>query len=58
MARYKIIHREELVDEFYVEACSEEEALKEYEHAVEEGWINFDRMEMVDSSNKVELIED
>lgn len=50
---YTIRHREILVDEFVVEAESEPEALKTFMRLVEEGWINFDRMEIVECSDTV-----
>lgn len=51
MNTYKIIHREELVDWFYIEAESEEAAISEYNRLVAEGKIDFSNMEMVDSSD-------
>lgn len=58
MAIYKIIHTEELVGEFYVEADSQAEALKEYEYQVDNGSIDFSDMEMVDSSDVAVLDEE
>ena len=55
MPMYKIIHREELIDEFFFEAENERDAMNRYNHAVENGEIDFSRMEMVDSSDTVEL---
>lgn len=51
MAWYKIVHKEELVDEFFVEADSGEEALEEFNHQVQNGEIDFSGAEMVDSSD-------
>lgn len=56
MAVYKIIHREELVDWFYVEADSENEALVKYEQLEWDGVIDYSDMETVDASNEVELV--
>lgn len=50
---YTIRHQEILVDEFEVEAESEPEALQTFMRLVEEGWINFDRMEIVECSDTV-----
>lgn len=55
MPMYKITHREELIDEFFFEAENERDAMNRYNHAVENGEIDFSRMEMVDSSDTVEL---
>ena len=49
MKEYKIIHKEELVGWFYVEADNAEEALDEYNRMVQNGEIDFSDMEMVDS---------
>ena len=51
MAEYKIIHREELVGAFYLEADSEEDALEKYNFMVDNGEIDFSDMEMVNSSD-------
>lgn len=56
MAIYKIIHREELVDWFYVEADSKEEALKRFEYLSQDGQIDYTDMEMSDSSDEVEPV--
>lgn len=53
MTEYKIVHREHLVDEFIVEADSPDAAMEEYMRQVESGEINFDRIEMYDSSDEV-----
>ena len=52
MATWKIIHREELIGWFYVEADSEEEAMREFEYQTINGEIDFSDMEMVDSSER------
>lgn len=57
MAIYKIIHREELVDWFYVEADSKEEALERFEHLSQDGQIDYTDMEMSDSSDEVEPVK-
>lgn len=57
MALYKIIHKEELIGWFYVEANSEKEALAEYEAMVNNGEVDYSDMEMVDSSDKAILDE-
>lgn len=51
MAVYKIVHREELVGWYWVEADSEEQALEEYQYQVSEGKIDFNDLEMVNSSD-------
>lgn len=58
MNEYKIIHREELVGWFYVNANSEEEAIEEYHHMLSNGEIDFSDMEMVDSEDTAVLAED
>lgn len=58
MALYKIVHREELVDEFFYEANSREEALELYNEDAWNGRIDFSRMEMVDSSDTVEQVKE
>ena len=57
MATYKIIHREELIGWFYVEADSEEEALEEFSFQVNDGQIDFSDMEMIESSDEAVLDE-
>lgn len=57
MALYKIIHKEELIGWFYVEANSEKEALAEYEAMVNNGEVDYSDMEMVDSSDEAILDE-
>lgn len=51
---YRIIHKEELIGEFYVDAESEEDALEKYRSMVCNGEIDFSDMEMVDSEDKAE----
>lgn len=51
---YRIIHKEELIGEFYVDAESEEDALNEYRNRVCNGEIDFSDMEMVDSEDIAE----
>lgn len=58
MATYKIIHKEELIGWFYVEADSEEEALDEFDFQVNDGKVDFSDMEMINSSNEAVLDED
>ncbi len=55
MKTFKIVHREELVGWFYVEAENEAAALEEYNRKVNNGEIDFSDMEMVDSSDTAEL---
>ena len=57
MAEYKIVHREELIGWFYVEADSEEEALEKYEEQVNNGQIDFSDMEMVNSEDTVVMFD-
>lgn len=54
MKTWKIVHKEELVGYFYVEAETAEDALEEYAYQVENGQIDFSDMEMVDSEDTVE----
>ena len=54
MKTWKIVHKEELVGYFYVEAETAEDALEEYAHQVGNGQIDFSDMEMVDSEDTVE----
>lgn len=58
MKEYRIIHREELVGYFYVEAESKEEALQEYHHQVSEGRIDFSDLELVDGEDIAEELEE
>lgn len=58
MATYRIEHREELVGYFYVEANSETEALDEFRFQVDDGIIDFSRIEMVSSSDTATDISD
>ena len=57
MAEFKIVHREELVGEFYLEADSEEDAIQKFNFMVDNGEIDFSDMEMVDSSDTPKRIE-
>lgn len=57
MASYKIIHKEELVGWFFVEANNEKEALAKYDEMVNNGEIDYSDMEMVDSSDEAVLDE-
>lgn len=57
MKNYKIIHKEELVGWYYVEAESEEDALQKFSCLVSEGGIDFSDLEMIDSSDKAVLDE-
>lgn len=58
MALYRIVHREVLVDEFFYEANSEEEAMAHYEDDAWNGRIDFSNAEMVDSSDTVEQVKE
>lgn len=57
MKEYKITHREELIDYFYVEANSEDEALDEFYRKIDNGEIDFGDMEMVGSEDTAELVD-
>lgn len=58
MKTFRIVHREELVGFFYVEAETPEEAVQEWYHQVNDGKIDFSDMELVDSSDEaVEMSE-
>ena len=54
MKTYKIIHKEELVGWFYVEADSPEEAIEQWRYKVDNGEVDFGDMEMVSSEDAVE----
>lgn len=54
---YKIVHKEELVGWYYVEANSEEEALERFSIMCNGGEIDFSDMEIVDSSDAAIEIE-
>lgn len=58
MKEYRIIHTEKLVGWFYVYAKSEEDALEIYHDAVNDGQIDFSDMELVDSEDTAELVEE
>lgn len=58
MATYKIVHKEELIGLFFVEANSEEEALEEFNFQVNDGQVDFSDMELVESSNEAILEEE
>ncbi len=58
MAEYKVIYREELVGWFYVEADSEEDAIRKFEFQVSEGQIDFGDMALTDSRISAECIEE
>ena len=58
MKTYRIEHREELADYFYIQANSASEALEKFEEEVSNGQISLDRMEMVNSSNTAEEVKD
>ena len=58
MKEYKIVHREELVGYFYVEAESKEEALQEYHRQASEGQIDFSDLELVDGEDIAEELEE
>lgn len=51
MKEWKIVHREELVGVYYVEAENEEAALKEFDRQNARNEIDYSDLEMVDSSN-------
>lgn len=56
MAEYKIIHKEEFVGWFYVNAEDESDALRKFSDAVDNAKIDFSDMEMVDSSDTAVLV--
>ena len=58
MKTYRIEHREELADYFYIQANSASEALEKFEAEIADGRISLDRMEMVNSSNTAEEVPD
>ena len=58
MKTYKIIHKEEIVGRFYVEANSPDEALEEYRYQVDNGKIDFSDMELIDSEDVAEEMEE
>lgn len=51
MKEWKIVHREELIGTYYVEAENEEGALNEFDRRNARGEIDYSDLEMVDSSN-------
>lgn len=55
MGLYKIIHREQLIGEYYVEASDEQEALNVWEAMICNGDVDFSDMEMIDSSDEAVL---
>lgn len=57
METYKIIHKEVLEGWYYVEAESEEAALEEFQYQCGEGKIDFSDMEMVDSEDIAESLD-
>ena len=54
MKTYKIVHKEELVGWFYVEAETAEEAIEQWRYKVGNGEVDFGDMEMVSSEDTVE----
>lgn len=56
MKTWKIVHREELVGWYYVEAETAEDAMEEWKHRVENGQVDFGDMEMVNSDDVVEEV--
>lgn len=58
MQKYKISHTEVLVDYFYVDAENELDAIDVFNQKVENGEIDFSRVEMVDSSDVATLCEE
>ena len=56
--KYKITHTEALIDYFYVEAENEKDAIDVFNQKVENGEIDFSRVEMVDSSDVATLCEE
>ena len=58
MNEYKIVHRESLVGYFYVTAENEKDALDVFHYQVSEGQIDFSDLEMIDSSDEAEVMQD
>lgn len=56
--KYKITHTETLMDVFYVDAENELDAIDVFNKKVENGEIDFSRVEMVDSSDVATLCEE
>lgn len=56
MKTWKIVHKEELVGWYYVEAETAEKAMEEWRYRVENGQVDFGDMEMVDSEDVVEEV--
>lgn len=57
MQKYRIVHREELVGYFDVEADSKEGAVEEFFRLINDGKIDFSDMEMVDGSDEAVLLD-
>lgn len=55
MSTFKIIHREELIGCFYIDAASEDDAIREYERLARNGEIDYSDMEITSSSDEAVL---
>lgn len=58
MAEYKVIHKEELVGWFYVTADNEQDAIDKWQQMVSNGEVDFSDMELVDSYDEAERLND
>ena len=54
---YKIVHREELIGWYYVEATGEEEAIEKFNEMACNGEVDFSDLEVVESSDEAVLDE-
>ena len=54
MKTWKIVHKEELIGWFYVEAETAEEASEQWRDKVDNGEVDFSDREMVSSEDTVE----
>lgn len=50
---FKVLHKETLVGEFYIEARSTEDAKKEWERKLNNGEIDFSYLEIEDSNDEI-----
>jgi hypothetical protein len=54
---YKIVHREELIGWYYVEATGEEEAIEKFNEMACNGEVDFSDLEITESSDEAVLDE-
>ena len=57
MKEFKIIHKERLVGTYYIEADDVHDAVKKYWNMVISGEIDYSDMDVIDSSDEVEEVE-